>query len=551
MPESFFRVNCYDENESVWEENIMHHAGCSKHKASRIRQYIVNNWVSNADKSQAYWDGIDLMHDILERMNYGVYKDFNMVVNLCAGQPFMTILRDELDVTDEIFTKLSSKIYLDYTVREVLETIYDFFTEQREQQKQEVKEKEYSASYNEFFDRTVKFLVENTYDCRECDFFKHLLLSTVLEDHLEYGVDLENYYESLFDGYHFDSSSVSHISTDYCFGDVYRVFKKEYLKGPISDEVVDTANKSLKERNAKIIDLHNSGLSQQKIADKLHMARSTVGDIIRKHKATADVSFQNLCEEQVSEISGECVVPPTTHNHQWVAGYEFITCYLDGIMYTADKNHPNFKQAFDILVEHNDVKAAVELINIKKTIEKYCDGDISIEGSTIRYKDIILDTSMTKRIIQNMREGREFKHLVRFLGNLVLNPRREAVYELFDFLENSDIEISEDGYFIAYKRVRPTYMDIFSNTFDNSIGAQPTMEPFEVDPDRDNECSRGLHVGSWGYMPCYSSCKDDRIIRCKVNPAHVVSVPRSYNAGKLRTWTYKVIEDVTEQFKNR
>lgn len=234
-------------------------------------------------------------------------------------------------------------------------------------------------------------------------------------------------------------------------------------------------------------------------------------------------------------------------SYSWNAGNNFINCYVDGEVFTADKNHPNFVKAFEVLIHENDVEKAIELISIKRSIEKYTNGNIEIIGNILNYKGIRLDTNMTRRVIELRNEGKPFEHLVEFLKNLVLNPRREAVYELFDFLKHNDIEITKDGYFLAYKKVRDTYLDIRSSTFDNSPGMSPEMEPFEVDDDRMKECSSGLHVCAKSYLPHYGSAHGNRVVLVKVNPAHVVAIPLGYDHAKLRCWKYDVLKDVTNE----
>ena len=298
----------------------------------------------------------------------------------------------------------------------------------------------------------------------------------------------------------------------------------------------------MESREDKVIRLHKTGLSQNEISRQIGVPRSTVGDIVRRYKGIqkpkkVDVKTVDVVEEKKSEVS-------------WNAGFNFINCYIDGEVITADRKHPAFDEAFKILIETNDVIRAASMLSIKKAIETYVKGDIKIIGNTLTYKDVVLDTNMTRRVVEMWKNSEDITTMINFLIRLVKNPRREAVYELFDFLKHNDIKITEDGYFLAYKRISDDYTDIWTGTFDNSIGASPRMEPFEVDADRNNECSYGLHVASAGYIPHYSCRENDRVIMVKVDPANVVAIPEGYDHAKLRTWTYDVIKEVTYEFKN-
>jgi hypothetical protein len=145
-------------------------------------------------------------------------------------------------------------------------------------------------------------------------------------------------------------------------------------------------------------------------------------------------------------------------------------------------------------------------------------------------------------------EGVSVQPLVNFMGNLMENPSKVAVDELYLFLESCKSPITEDGYFIAYKIVRNDYMDVYSGKFNNARGVTVSMERNEVDDNRNNTCSQGLHFCSRGYLNSYSSHdrETDRCMLVKINPADVVSIPSDYNNAKGRTWRYEVVGEVTD-----
>lgn len=306
--------------------------------------------------------------------------------------------------------------------------------------------------------------------------------------------------------------------------------------------------KKVETRDELVIRLKATGISQNQIARQTGIPRSTVGDIVRRHAGIQ--SPVNTKAKVSSPVEPEVVQKPKEMS--WTAGYDFINCYVDGQAYNADRNHAKFKEALDVLINENDVEKAVGLISIRRAIETYVNGSIKITGNVLTYDNVVLDTNMTKRIIKMWKDGEDISSLVEFLKRLVNNPRREAVYELFDFLKHNDIKITDDGYFLAYKRVTKDYLDIYTNTVNNAVGQKPEMKPFEVDPDRENECSNGYHVAAKSYIKYYAISdvpQTDRVVLTKVDPAHVVAIPHGYDHAKLRTWKYEVIKDVTEEFK--
>jgi hypothetical protein len=63
----------------------------------------------------------------------------------------------------------------------------------------------------------------------------------------------------------------------------------------------------------------------------------------------------------------------------------------------------------------------------------------------------------------------------------------------------------------------------------------------QVDDNKDNTCSAGLHFCSFDYLKSFGG---SRIMILKINPADVVSIPSDYNQQKGRTWRYTVIGEV-------
>lgn len=231
-----------------------------------------------------------------------------------------------------------------------------------------------------------------------------------------------------------------------------------------------------------------------------------------------------------------------------VASNNFISITKGKTTYNADKSHHNFKEAL-AEIKTGSIQKALDLINVTRSVEVYFHGQFRIEGGIVYYKDIVLNNSLTKRVIDAIKEKQPFTHLLNFFEKCTKNPSRKAVERLFDFLNHNDIEITKDGDFLAWKRVDDNYRDLYSGKFDNSVGKVVKMKREDVDDNDEVTCSRGLHVASESYIPHYGRGRG-RIIKTKVNPRHVVSIPIDYEHAKLRCCRYRVVKDVTEEFKN-
>lgn len=102
-------------------------------------------------------------------------------------------------------------------------------------------------------------------------------------------------------------------------------------------------------------------------------------------------------------------------------------------------------------------------------------------------------------ILSYIEQGLDFDRLVKFAIKLHENPSYRSVQQLFSFIMNTNLTITEDGDFIAYKSVRGDFKDCHTGTFDNSVGSVVEMPRNEVNEDPEQTCSNGLHVATYEY----------------------------------------------------
>jgi hypothetical protein len=190
------------------------------------------------------------------------------------------------------------------------------------------------------------------------------------------------------------------------------------------------------------------------------------------------------------------------------------------------------------------------LISTGKRIENFSERTFTVQNGDIFIGDWKVPEVLGKKIVKFANEGLPYQPLVRFAENLQRNPSQRSVDELFSFLEANDQPLTEKGNFIAYKRVRKDFKDIYTGKFDNSPGTIVEMPREEVDPDANKTCSIGLHVAAWNYAHAHyasSNPETDVILEVEVDPCDVVSVPTDYNNAKMRTSRYRVIGVIDKQ----
>jgi hypothetical protein len=229
----------------------------------------------------------------------------------------------------------------------------------------------------------------------------------------------------------------------------------------------------------------------------------------------------------------------------YILGGDSITVFLDGNSYTINKQAPTYEMVLTA-VRNNDVDALRNAVDIRKNVvQSFVDTGNSLvtitSDSGLYYGDYEITGLIATRIFDVLEAGLSATPMVRFIENLMKNPSKRAVDELYGFIDACRLPITEDGYFLAYKRVNENYTDVYTGKIDNSVGATPSMPRNMVNDDKEQTCSQGLHFCSYGYLQHYGG---ERIMVVKVNPADVVSIPVDYDNAKGRACRYEVVDEI-------
>ena len=220
-----------------------------------------------------------------------------------------------------------------------------------------------------------------------------------------------------------------------------------------------------------------------------------------------------------------------------------ITVVIGTNSHTITSSHICYERIKDA-IKANDWDTVKDLIEPKKVVLNYGQGNVEIQGEKLFWKGIEMHNALSKRMINMLQEGFPVEPLVLFMENLMTNPSKRAVTELYGFLEKNNLPITSDGHFLAYKKVRKDFKDIHSGTMDNSVGQVVEMERNQVDDDQNRTCSSGLHFCSQDYLPHFGKDGGDHIMILKLNPRDVVSIPNDYNDSKGRACRYEVIGEL-------
>lgn len=221
-----------------------------------------------------------------------------------------------------------------------------------------------------------------------------------------------------------------------------------------------------------------------------------------------------------------------------VAG-DSLVVVIDGKNYTVNKTSCHYQQ----------VKTAV-LFQEWAEAQRLLEAATSLTGEIwwnegegcVYYGTEPLHHSLADRLPRMLQEGFNTAPMLAFLKNLFKNPTPHAIEELYEFMEKNALPITEDGCFLAYKKVREDYTDVHTGTFSNAIGEVLEMDRDLCDPIRTNHCSTGFHFCGLSYLTCFGG---ERVVVVKINPIDVTSIPNDYDFAKGRCCKYVVVDEYT------
>jgi len=172
------------------------------------------------------------------------------------------------------------------------------------------------------------------------------------------------------------------------------------------------------------------------------------------------------------------------------------------------------------------------------------ESDFDIVDGAIYSNGVLVESYIASRILELQELGLPIDPLLNFWKKVQKNPSRESKKDLFRFVEHNNFPITNDGNFIAYKKVGGDFKDLHTRQIDNSPGKIVEMNRKDVNGDRNQTCSRGLHVASYNYAKFdYGGRADSNhiMLEIEVDPMDVVSVPVDYGSQKCRTCRYIVL----------
>lgn len=237
-----------------------------------------------------------------------------------------------------------------------------------------------------------------------------------------------------------------------------------------------------------------------------------------------------------------------------------ITIFYDGKPYTIRKDNANFSALRSAIFEgrFDDVP---ELLDVKKAIEDFVEGDVEVRDEVLYYKGKHrLHGVVVDKLLDMLRSGmKDSTPITNYIGRLMNNPSSNSVDELYTFLGYRSLPITPDGKVLGYKGVQEDYWSNTGNadtivvqgqTNDrhqiyNGVGETIEIQRRSCDDNKDNHCSHGLHIGSYDYANNWAS-SNGKLLLVEFDPQDAVSVPTDCDFQKLRVSKYKVVADISD-----
>lgn len=223
-----------------------------------------------------------------------------------------------------------------------------------------------------------------------------------------------------------------------------------------------------------------------------------------------------------------------------------ITCVIDNrfrsFLLASDQGQ---RLAAALRQDPQDIDEIRKLADVASYLVTMSFGRLEVDDcERLRLDGKVVDFGVTGHFLRVLREGYDIQPVVRFIERVAENPEEDLAQDLFAFLQAGNLPFTDDGCFLAFKRVRDDYFDFHSGTVHYPVGGEVSIPRTECAKHR-TACGKGLHVCYFDYLPCFHGGRG-RILICKVAPEDVTDIPSSGREFKLKCCRMEVLGEIPE-----
>ena len=229
---------------------------------------------------------------------------------------------------------------------------------------------------------------------------------------------------------------------------------------------------------------------------------------------------------------------------KYVLGTEFLSVVIPGRgvfpLSSSNETFPAMKRA----LLRKQWTRVPKLISLAEKMASESFGRIHFEKGIPFYKNKPLQGYLGNKLAELYRQNQRVSHLLKFADNLMKNPDDKTIPEVLEFLEVSNMPITDDGCFLAYKCINKNYTDCYSGVYNNTPGETPRMPRKEANSSSRVACSDGFHFAALDYIKGGFGSSTNRVVMIKINPRDVVAIPEYKQNLKGRCWQYEVVKEL-------
>jgi len=220
-----------------------------------------------------------------------------------------------------------------------------------------------------------------------------------------------------------------------------------------------------------------------------------------------------------------------------------------------------FTEGFPVIINRadplfNKVLTAIRLKNFElipamvdkpTQIMEHTKGKFTVNDGIIVIDGEELPIELSDKLLEFVDGDVETRALENYWNNLKRNPSETSKKDLFRFMRANKMPITASGCFVAYKKVDVNYYDFYTHKILNAPGKVIKFERKNVNENREQTCSYGLHVAAYEYANVHYHGGKGVLLEVEVNPKDVVAVPPDYKEQKMRVCRYRVLGVATDE----
>lgn len=189
------------------------------------------------------------------------------------------------------------------------------------------------------------------------------------------------------------------------------------------------------------------------------------------------------------------------------------------------------------------LKILIKKCSSENIIKQFKKNNIEIKSGQFFFKGKEIHTGLTSHIVNLFQNKLPLDAAIAFFERIMKNPSEASRNELFDFMQTTKLPLTSRGTFLAYRSINKNWKDNRTNSMDNRIGKIVKMNRKDVDANRHETCSRGLHFSGYEYNKHFKwGITGGFLTIVEIDPKDVVSIPIDYQNQKGRCCKFKVLD---------